>query len=193
MTKREYYKELKKTIDEGFTAYQKKRQEYNRLREQRDRQDYSARYINSELIPEMAKIKRQLEDIQYNTRETVRKLTEEIKKTVSDSNRLNPEDLTEDVKLLQGGLILKKRDIEGILERNSDNRTMIQLALRYAEEHDIKLDAVYIENSSSVFDSAQSALDIVVKWYDTDKKETFDRVYDCIFSEGSELYQTCSE
>ena len=182
MNNKEYWDKLRSVVDKGFSEYQKKAQEYEKLKKERDSGNYTAQYINSELVPEMGKKREELRKLQEEVKKEVRTITEDMKKSISDKERLNPEELTEDVKLLQGGLSLKERDIEGILERNSDNRTMIQLALRYAEEHGLKVNTLYVSGTEEVrqCDSIALAIDTVVKWYDTES--AYRRIYDTVFS-----------
>ena len=55
-----------------------------------------------------------------------------------DEDELDPTKLTDDVRLLNSGVKMTSRDIKAMLKRNSDNRTMLQVILRYADEHNIE-------------------------------------------------------
>ena len=48
--------------------------------------------------------------------------------------------INDDAKFLQGNIKLNEKDINDLLERNADNRTMSILILRYAKEHGLKVD-----------------------------------------------------
>lgn len=64
---------------------------------------------------------------------------------------LDPAQITDDIKLLQAGIMLKERDIRAILKRSENNPTMTQMALRYAEEHNIQIDrSGYIGNAAEL-------------------------------------------
>lgn len=195
MKKREYFDKVKKTVDEGFTEYKEKLKKYNELKKEREEGHFSLEYLNNDILPKMNGLRQEMRSTQEKTLEKVRELTEEIKNEISKSDQIKPEELTEDVKLLQGGLSLREKDIEGIIERNENNRSMIQLALRYAEEHNLKVDTLYISGESELrqFDEIGNAIGTVVKWFDTDNERYYQRIYDTVFSEGSGASQVCSD
>lgn len=181
MKNSEYIEKVKTLVSEGFTAYQKKSEEYERLKSERDSGMYDIRHINSEITPKMSEVRRELQKIQETTSQKVQELSEAQKKELRHSDSLNPEDLTEDIKLLQSGLSLKERDIEAILERNSDNRTMTQLALRYAEEHGLEVSTMYRSASSEsrLLDSISGAVKTAIRNYDN--SSGYNKMRDMIF------------
>ena len=64
---------------------------------------------------------------------------------------LNPAELTDDFKLLNGGVTLNAQDVRFMLERNTKNCTMSQAILRYAKEHDIDVQGVsYIDHAEEI-------------------------------------------
>lgn len=79
-------------------------------------------------------------------------------------NNLDPAELTDDVKLFQTGIPLLPRDIQAILERNSGNRTMTQLALRYAKEHGIETGGTNYTGGEAERQTA-NALDEIIRYY----------------------------
>jgi len=191
MKRRDYYNKLKETVDNGFTEYQIKLKEYNKLKTERIEGHYSLDYLSREIIPRMNSLRAELTGIQNKVKAEARRLTDIKKADFENAERLNPADLTDDVKLLQGGLILTQRDIEGILERNSSNRTMIQLAVRYAKEHGLKLSHSYndTKEDQKQLDDICGAIGTVVKWYDTDNINSYQNVYNAVFTE--DFYNAC--
>ena len=78
---------------------------------------------------------------------------------------LKPEEITGDIEILKSGVPLTKRDVMAILERNQDNKTMTQLALRYADNHGIETGVRYRGNQQTIKD-AESANYIVHLYVD---------------------------
>ncbi len=193
MKKSEYYSKLKKAVDEGFAEYQAKLKEYNKLKAKRDAGQFAPDYLHKEIIPKMQNMKMDMVSIQNRVKSESRKLANIEKEVRAKADRLNPADLTDDVKLLQGGLILKSADIEGILERNKGNRTMQQLALRFANEHNIKVNAVYESASAdNSYDSINGVVDTLVRWFDSDDESAYRNIYNIIFGENSAFAQEYS-
>ena len=83
-----------------------------------------------------SKIRHDSEDAIRNAHRIVAAYREECeKKNVLDASLIN-----DDAKFLQGNIKLNEKDINDLLERNADNRTMSILILRYAKEHGLKVD-----------------------------------------------------
>lgn len=71
------------------------------------------------------------------------KMVAEYREASARLNDLDPELITNDIKLLQAGVTLLPRDLEAILERNKGNRTMIQIVGRYARQNKIDLTGIW--------------------------------------------------
>jgi len=89
---------------------------------------------------------------------------------IEKADRLDPAEITDDVKLLTAGVPLLKRDIIGMLERNADNRTMTQVILRYAKEHNIEVGAAYVDTSEHArnVENVNGIISIYERWIDKD-------------------------
>lgn len=67
-------------------------------------------------------------------------LTAKLDSFVSEHTpRLDPEEVTDDIKLLNCGVKLREAEIEQLLNKCMGNYTMTILLLRYAEERELKL------------------------------------------------------
>lgn len=86
---------------------------------------------------------RYLDNVTAYAARDVEKLLSAYQASERAKDALNPADITEDAKLLSAGVSLTERDIQDILARNADNRTMAVLTLRYAEEHKITMPGAY--------------------------------------------------
>ena len=125
---------------------------------------YSQMTITNEFQPKMAELRSARDKACKSALDEARSLISEFRKDNAKVNQLNPAELTDDVKLLQPGIVLKPRDIEGMLERNADNRTMTQIILRYAEENKINTDKIYYYGGQEEEKTAK-ALDSILYYY----------------------------
>lgn len=98
---------------------------------------YSSQTLNAEIYPKLDALRQEIRSSSDNAIREAKNLIEQYRQDADALNDLDPAQLTDDIKLLQAGIPLLPRDIQAILKRNSSNRTMTQLALRYAEEHKI--------------------------------------------------------
>ena len=136
---------------------------------------HSGNYTNqgvSSLGSEASEIKYSINQASGNIIKRARERLAEYQKEIEAENRLDPSQLTDDTKLMQPGIVLKKADIEAMLERNADNKTMTQIILRYAQEKDIKLDGVFYIGGQREIETAKNLngiLDYYERWLPTDK------------------------
>jgi len=85
-------------------------------------------------------------------------------KALKREDELDPSALTDDIKLLQGGIKLTEGDINAMLRRCNGNKTMTQLVVRYADEHKIlPKGVVYNGNGRAINDA--NGLHSVVEYY----------------------------
>lgn len=78
--------------------------------------------------------------INYRIHESMsgaKKIIKDYLNEVDRENRLDPKQITDDMKLMTPGIYLTEKDIQAMLERNAENRTMTQIILRYAKENNI--------------------------------------------------------
>lgn len=99
------------------------------------------------------------------------KLIKEYREKVESERRLDPEKITDEIKLLQPGIVLKEADIVSLLERVKGNQTMEQIIMRYAEEHEIKPRGYYLDygrQEKEIADALESTLTYYRKWISGD-------------------------
>lgn len=193
MTKKEYYERLIKELKENRRSYQAMKDEYDKITKDRQSGIYAEEHIHKVIMPRQNELKRSMTTIQDKAYADVRKLTEEMGMYLRSLDALNPGDMTDDVKLFNSGVTLNKRDIQDIIDRNPNNRTMIQLALRYANEKGIEgLEHTgYISSESQLdtFKGIEYATKTVIKWFD--KKDGYERMYSKLLGEGSDIETFC--
>lgn len=134
------YESLKGSTEE----VQKAVKSLDTLEKEIDSGRYSPQALRGEIGEKRNELRKKVESATTAAFREAESLIDQYKKDVKESNRLDPADLTDDVKLLQPGIVLKAEDIKGMLERNQDNKTMTQIILRYAEEHGIKTGTYYV-------------------------------------------------
>ena len=141
---------------------------------------YTPQALAADINPTCDQLRTRLRG-QYNQMmDNARKMIAEYRTEAERLNELNPDDINDDIKLLQTGVDLLPRDIEALLRRNSDNRTMIQLILRYAEAHNIETSSMYAGTSAEM--QRAETLDRVLlyfdKWKDTpDARDMLDKFF----------------
>lgn len=119
-------------------------EEIGRLVAERDALDakiksgrYSEDTVTKDFLPKWRELRDRAVDATDEAIKEALSLVDQYRQDVAKINNLDPAELTDDLKLLQPGITLLPGDIQGILKRNSDNRTMTQIVLRYAQEHNI--------------------------------------------------------
>lgn len=108
-----------------------------------DSNRYTGDTIRKEIVPKMDQLKEEIRRKSDAALKNAQDLIDKYRAEAAEANVLNPADITDDVKLLQSGITLLPRDIQGILDRNKGNRTMTQIVLRYAQEHNIDTGGTY--------------------------------------------------
>ena len=125
---------------------------------------YSQMTITNELQPKMDELRTARNKACQSALDEARNAIAQYRADNAELNKLNPSELTDDVKLLQSGIVLKPRDIEGMLKRNEGNRTMTQIILRYAQENKIDTGHNYFVGGQQEEETARS-LDSIIYYY----------------------------
>lgn len=156
MTNKQFYQKINNTtrdymnqladLDEQLTALEDK---------QKDTRKYSADYIAKTIAPELAATRSRSADVSAAAQKAIEKITADYVAELSAADTLKGEELTPDAQLLGLGVALTEKDLRAILDRNTDNRTMTMLALRYAKDHGIELGMQYIGNSQNIQEAQQ--------------------------------------
>jgi len=161
-------------LKEGTAELHATMEEYNKLVEKEKSGMYSREYLEKEVRPKLVTAKRAIEEAKEAALSNARAIVRAYQDELRDKDNLHPEDITEDVKLLNAGIKLNKRDIEAILSRNQDNATMTQIALRYAEENKIDLGrTLYIGHQAEIQQAGgvDSTIDYYARWIDKPNAE----------------------
>ena len=121
---------------------------------------YSPQALKDDIYPKCEALKAQIRD---NKEAAIKAAKAHIFAYRADVEKMNDLDpgKPDDLKLLQAGIPLTTRDIKAILERSKSNRTMTQLALRYAKEHGIDTGGVIYIGGEKEAESAGYLEEIV--------------------------------
>ena len=117
--------------------------EIQRLEDRKKNDHLDARYIQAEIDPQIMDLRVKRNNLKDSTEVQIRRMAEAHREAVKNSHRLEGGELTDDAKLFSFPGLLKPEDIEAIMDRNQGNHTMLQLAVRYADQNKLKINRVY--------------------------------------------------
>lgn len=185
--KQDFFSEMLNAIQIGIAEMEKEQDKISATISRRNKQInskmFSAEYVENELRPEIKRLKKESAEEEKRLIERLCAMCNSYITELNSADDLKPNSLTADIQLLQTGITLTERDIEAMLKRNADNRTMSQILLRYAEEHNIETGMVY-EGNKPLIESVEAlagTIPTVVKWHN--RPDVFDK----LLGEGSEL------
>ena len=119
------------------------RAEYDKMEEKAKSGRYSPQALTQDIYPKRDALRAKIQDDSAKAIREAGALVAQYRADAAELDCLDPAQITDDIKLLQSGITLRPRDIEAILKRNSENRTMTQIVLRYAQDHKIDVKAYY--------------------------------------------------
>lgn len=152
------------SLEAATTEIDKTRSEYAALEKKIKEGRYSNQTLQKEIYPKRDELKRKIEG---DCARAIKAAHDSIATYRADAEALSdldPSAITDDVKILQAGVSLTARDIQAIINRNPDNRTMIQIALRYAKEHNIDMKGTFYVGGEAEKETARN-LDGIVDYY----------------------------
>ena len=192
MTSKQFYVTLTTDLKEGLDKVAALASDLKKVDADISSGTFSEDHVRAVLRPKSAEIKKEIERAQEDARKAAQATINKFAKELRDADALNPAELTDDVRLLELGT-LRKQDILAIIERNADNRTMVQLALRAAEDRGIDLDGLrYTTNESRARHAAalRYVVDVALRWSTQPEKQMFGK----LFGEGTEVHRVyCDE
>ena len=187
-SKKDFYKGVVTEVRGRIGEIQKLREKIRELERLNKSGTYSAQGIaeNNQKIRELTG---QIEGLRASGKSAVEDLCNRYESELMEADSLKGEEMTDDAKLLTAGVPLDKRDLESMLERNKGNRTMLQLALRYAKANNIDLGLTYVGNSETIesLKSIPYTAEVTMKWDENPS------VFDRLMGDGSDLDSWASE
>lgn len=193
MTSKQFYVNLTTDLKEGLDKVAALASDLKKVDADISSGTFSEDHVRAVLRPKRAEITKEIDRAQDDARRAAQAIINKFAKELRDADALNPAELTDDVRLLEPGISLRKQDILAIIERNANNRTMVQLALRAAEDRGIDLDGIrYTTNESRArhAEALRYVVDVALRWSTEPGKKMFDK----LFGEGSEVHRVyCDE
>lgn len=151
------------SLKEATNAISEKLNEKDAYQSKIDSGRYSVNEINSKFMPEMARLRREISNDTDSALNKATTIVNEWWAKKQAENLLDPAKLTDDVKLLQPGIILTETDVQAIVDRSVGNKTMTQIAMRYANEHGFK---VTTKDASSIYDKQlKESVESIILYY----------------------------
>ena len=132
----------------------------------------------------MEKIRRQKEERREQGFSIICTKTAEYVKELHKANQINPDDLTDDIKLLQAGVALSADDLTVLFDRNAGNNTMQKLISDFAKQYNRDIQRYYRPANIDFIKGVESipeTMKVVLKW--NDKPNVFNQ----FIGEGSSL------
>ncbi len=172
ISKKDFYNSIVKVVDETTVRAKKVDAEISVLMADKKSGKYSAAHIRDKIEPRIKVLERELRSITDEGRAKAAEIATGYASELEALDRVRGDALTDDAKLFSIGVTLAKEEVEALIERNADNVTMHKLALRYAKEHDIKLEPRYLApGHSAEIENAKATAkitDSVIRNYNSD-------------------------
>lgn len=171
MKKSEFYKRFTGAMADAIAELTARNKELAELKQKaQDTRKYKPEYISS-LRQRISALER--ENIRYEEEinGNIKKLCGGFADELRQADALNPADITDDAKLLNCGLKLKRSDLENLFDKYTGNRTMQRLILDAAETNGIQqfervlLPSESAELAKSVESMAEGAK-VAIRHYD---------------------------
>lgn len=171
MKKSEFYKKLTGAMSDAIAELTERNKELAELKQKaQDVRKYTPDHISA-LRQRIATLER--ENIRYEeeVNDSIKKLCSGFADELRQADALNPADITDDAKLLNCGLKLKRSDLENLFDKYNGNRTMQRLILDAAETNGIQqfgrviLPSESAELAKSV-DSMAEGAKVAIRHYD---------------------------
>ena len=164
-------------LKEATTEVQKIVAEQNDLEKRVKGGRYSAETVQNEIKPRIDDLKRKTKSLSEQAIADAAALVSKYRDEIEERYCLDPEELNDDIKLLQAGIPLSVRDVQAILRRNANNRTMTTLCVRFAEQHDLKIEHSYtfereLKAARDTADALDQVLTYYPRWIGTDRAFT---------------------
>lgn len=167
MKMQDYYKSVVRSLRDNGKEITKLTREMNDLMTDIKSEKYSVGYINSDLMPKYELMKARVSGLKSAALADVHRLTDAKKAEISDESQIRGEDLTDDAKLFSCGIPLTEQDIRHIVKRNSGNRTMINLAAKYAKQNNMNTPDLYdLADHSEELESCETVNSLAARYCD---------------------------
>ena len=167
-TKRDFYWDIRGTVKSVIDELTELDKQEKAIEDKIKSNRYSPKIVQDELKPELTSIKRKREAMRENGVSAVRTRANEYIAELRKADQLNPDNLTDDIKLLQSGIALSVDDLEMLFDRNAGNSTMQKLITDFAKQHDRDIQRYYRPANADLIKGVENipeVMRIVLKWH----------------------------
>ena len=196
-TNSEFYSDITKQIRDGITSIADINNEMVSLDKSIKSGDYAGEKLH-EMNRQYTALRLALSNEREKQLSLIQQSCDEHIETLRSQDDLNPDDIVDgDLKLLTSGIRLSDRDVKAMLERNSKNRTMIQLILRSMRadnNRDLDLGIIY-EGNSGMINNVKMFPSIAKTLfrYDDGMSGSAGYVYNEVLGEGTDIANIFSD
>lgn len=188
MRRKDFYSKIVDALNDGYMNARERRNELKKLENDYNSDVYYL--LKNDILKEINAKRIEIDSIVRKTYADFSSIAAEYVESLKERDLIKADELTDDVKLLTSGLPLLERDLKGIIDRSGRNRTMVQLCMRYAREHNMILNGYWYVPA----ESEKTSVDAVVKTIETVFKYNYDecsynKTYNALVNKGTELYE----
>lgn len=190
-TKRNFYWDIRSIANSTIEEMNELDKQAKSLDDKIKSKRYTPDVISKELMPELQGIKREINKRKEEGCKAIRIRSDEYIAELRKADELNPDNLTDDIKLLQSGVALSADDLATLFDRNAGNSTMQKLITDFAKQHNRDIQRYYRPTHADLIISVNTvpeAMQTVLNWYNKPS------VYEKLVGEGSQFDQYfCNE
>lgn len=137
--------EIKRTLRDKASAIYNLLVEKGALEDELNDPDRSDSYKQS-VRRRLDTIRIQIGNMKNSVQNDCKKILDQRRTQLVAGRRLRGEDVNDDAKLFNLGIVLPVEEVEAIFDRNAGNHTMQRLCQMYANQHDLKMNQRVIQD-----------------------------------------------
>lgn len=184
MTKKQFYTRFTKELKEGMLRIQAIREKQQALTDKMNSGKYSKEYIEKNLKPESTRLFVTLGAEEGEVRREATAMINDYLRQLKDADSLHGKDITDDAKILNCGIKLKKEDLLDMLRHNEGNSTMQQIIIRHAEQNGIRLGVAFVGNKK-IIDNVEALADTLRYTIPWAQRNNWERDFERVYGPGS--------
>ena len=185
-SKRDFYWDIRSIVNSAVEDLTELEKREKAIEDKIKSKRYTPDIVSNELMPELNSIKREIISRKESGNKAVRARSDEYISELRKSDELNPDNLTDDIKLLQSGGALSADDLATLFDRNAGNSTMQKLITDFAKQHGRDIQRYYRPTNADLIASVNTVPEViktVLKWHNNPS------AYEKLIGEGSQFDQ----
>jgi len=184
MTAKEYLNKTRAILQKAQELYELEAGDLRAEIAKENNGDHTIDYIRRVILPKEGEIRQNMANIQTEAERQLQELYREQIETLQKRDQLRGEDLNSEISLLTSGIKLTENDVQGIIDRNPNNRTVQRLAREYADSNGLKVKSMY-QPALAAAPRFEEVKDAAIKMLGRiDQPDTFSLMYGAILGEN---------